>query len=155
MENKKTGNGYNPLSSAFIRTLRNIAGFFYNDWSSHVAWSNLYKIAPYEGGNPCDSLCYKELDDCIKIIQEEISFLSPCVVVMLTGYNWAKDFLEPINGGRKPECIDCEEWGDYKASAYLIERRLFIVSEHPQGKPETSHADAIVKLIKRNRNHKI
>ena len=145
--------GYRPSSSAFIRTMRNVAGEYYDEWSSHVAWSNLYKIAPADGGNPSESLCYTELDDCVKIMQAEISFLSPRAVVMLTGYYWAKDFLVPMNGGQEPDCIDEEAWGDYWAWAYRIGGRLIIVSEHPQGKPEATHAEAIVNLIERNSNN--
>ncbi len=147
------GGGYRPSRSAFIRTMRNVASEYYDEWSSHVAWSNLYKIAPWKGGNPSDSLCYTELDDCVKIMQAEISFLSPCSVVMLTGWNWAKDFLIPMNGGQEPEYIDKEAWGDYWAWAYRIGGRLIIVSEHPQGKPEAAHAEAIVNLIERNSNN--
>lgn len=145
--------GYRPSSSALIRTMRNIASEYYDEWSSHVAWSNLYKIAPWKGGNPGNSLCYTELDDCVKIMQAEMSFLSPRIVVMLTGWNWAKDFLVTMNGGQEPEYIDKEAWGDYWAWAYHIGGRLIIVSEHPQGKTEAAHAKAIVNLIERNRNN--
>ena len=144
--------GYRPSSSAFIRTIRNVASEYYDNWQSHVAWSNLYKLAPWEGGNPSDSLCYAQLEDCKKIIQEEIKFTSPRAIVMLTGYYWAKDFLEYMNGGQEPNCIDREKWGDYEAWAYRLGERLIIVSEHPQRKPEAVHAEAIVKLIERNSN---
>ena len=103
MEDVETESGYRPSSSALIRMIRNVATEYHEEWSSHVACSNIYKIAPWKGGNPSDSLCYTELDDCVKIMQAEISFLSPRVVVMLTGYNWAKDFLAPMNGGQEPE----------------------------------------------------
>ena len=72
---------------------------------------------------------------------------------MLTGWNWAKDFLVPMNGGQEPEYIDKEAWGDYWTWAYRIGGRLIIVSEHPQGKTEAAHAEAIVKLIERNSNN--
>lgn len=143
--------GYRPSKSALIRTMRNIATNYYmQNWSKHVAWTNLYKIAPFKGGNPSDSLCYTELDDCVKILKAEIDFLSPRVVVMLTRYNWAKDFIIPLNGGQEPKCIDKETWDKYTALAYRLNGRLIIVSEHPQGKPEKSHAEAILKLIERN-----
>ncbi len=143
---------YRPSSSAFIRTIRNVASEYYDNWSSHVAWSNLYKVAPWEGGNPSDALCYAQLEDCKKIMQKELAFTSPRAVVMLTGYYWAKDFLEYMNDGQEPDCIGCEKWGGYEAWAYRLDGRLFIVSEHPQGKPEAAHAEAIVKLIESNSN---
>lgn len=143
---------YRPSSSAFIRTIKNVASEYYDNWTSHVAWSNLYKVAPWEGGNPSDALCYAQLEDCKKIMQKELAFTSPCAVVMLTGYYWAKDFLEYMNDGLEPDCIGYEKWGGYEAWAYRLEGRLLIVSEHPQGKPEAAHAEAIVKLIEINNN---
>ncbi len=143
---------YRPSSSAFIRTIRNVASEYYDNWPCHVAWSNLYKVAPWEGGNPSDTLCYAQLEDCKKIMQEELAFTSPLAVVMLTGYYWAKDFLEYMNGGLEPNCIDREAWGSYEAWAYRLNGRLIIVSEHPQGKPEAVHAEAIVRLIERHSN---
>ena len=153
MEYDETESGYRPSRSALIRTMRNVASEYYDDWSSHIAWSNLYKIAPWEGGNPNDELCDAEYEDCVEIMREEIAFLSPRVVVMLTGYHWAKDFLVSMNAGQEPEYTDKEAWGDYKAWAYRIGGRLFVVSEHPQGKPEAAHAEAIVNLIERNSNN--
>ena len=130
---------YRPSSSAFIRTIKNVASEYYDNWTSHVAWSNLYKVAPWEGGNPSDALCYAQLEDCKKIMQKELAFTSPRAVVMLTGYYWAKDFLEYMNDGLEPDCIGYEKWGGYEAWAYRLEGRLLIVSEHPQGKPEAAH----------------
>ena len=143
---------YRPSSSAFIRTIKNVASEYYDNWTSHVAWSNLYNVAPWEGGNPSDALCYAQLEDCKKIMQKELAFTSPRAVVMLTGYYWAKDFLEYMNDGLEPDCIGYEKWGGYEAWAYRLEGRLLIVSEHPQGKPEAAHAEAIVKLIEINNN---
>lgn len=143
---------YRPSSSAFIRTIKNVASEYYDNWTSHVAWSNLYKVVPWEGGNPSDALCYAQLEDCKKIMQKELAFTSPRAVVMLTGYYWAKDFLEYMNDGLEPDCIGYEKWGGYEAWAYRLEGRLLIVSEHPQGKPEAAHAEAIVKLIEINNN---
>ena len=143
---------YRPSSSAFIRTIKNVASEYYDNRTSHVAWSNLYKVAPWEGGNPSDALCYAQLEDCKKIMQKELAFTSPRAVVMLTGYYWAKDFLEYMNDGLEPDCIGYEKWGGYEAWAYRLEGRLLIVSEHPQGKPEAAHAEAIVKLIEINNN---
>jgi len=153
MEEDETESGYRPSRSALIRTMRNVASEYYVDWSSHVAWSNLYKIAPWEGGNPNDELCDAEYEDCVEIMRKEIDFLSPRIVVMLTGYHWAKDFLVSMNAGQEPKYIDKEVWGDYEAWAYRIDGRLFVVSEHPQGKPEAVHAEAIVNLIERNNNN--
>ena len=49
---------YNPAMSAFWRVTRRVVcglDAAHGDsarWSSHVVWSNLYKLAPKAGGNP-------------------------------------------------------------------------------------------------------
>ncbi|OAV64862.1 Uracil DNA glycosylase superfamily protein [Bacteroidales bacterium Barb6XT] len=134
--------------SAFFRVIRKTTQMFYlEEWQAHVAWSNLCKLAPQSGGNPNDSLYNSQLDACQKILEKEIEILSPKFAVMLTGDDWAKGFLPYLNGGEHPESIDTADWDGYEAKVYKIKNVTYIVSEHPQGKPEESHVKTIVELI--------
>ena len=57
-----TNKGYNTRRSAFWRVIRGvvdglgIADVEQDAWSSHLVWSNLYKIAPANGRNPSKTL---------------------------------------------------------------------------------------------------
>ncbi|OAV67011.1 hypothetical protein Barb4_02662 [Bacteroidales bacterium Barb4] len=135
--------------SAFWRVIIKTTQMLYPDEGrqAHVAWSNLCKIAPQSGGNPNDPLYYSQLDACQKILEKEIEILSPKFVVMLTGDNWAKDFLLYLNGGEHPESIDTAYWSGYEAKVYKIKNATYIVSPHPGRKPEASHVQTIVELI--------
>ena len=65
--------GYNTRKSAFWRVIKKITKELYPEpWYSHVAWSNVCKVAPWKGGNPNDSLYYAQLGDCKKIFAKEI-----------------------------------------------------------------------------------
>lgn len=149
VEDAKGSSNYNTKSSAFWRVIKAVSSHFYpNNWSSYVAWSDVCKVAPLEGGNPSDSLYYAQIEDCEKIFKAEIKALSPWAVIFFTGYSWAKDILISLNGGREPQPVDSKQWGGgYNAIVYKINGITYIVTEHPQGKSETEHADTLIKII--------
>jgi hypothetical protein len=144
---ESTNEVYNTKKSAFWRVIKQVSSnYFPSKWYSHVAWSNLCKLAPFEGGNPSDGLYYEQLDSCLKILQKEIEILSPKVVVMLTS-GWEEDFLLYLNDSNKPTSEKTIEWNGYETKLYKIMGLNYIVSLHPQGKNENKHVDAIIELI--------
>ncbi len=143
--------GYNSRKSAFWRTIRNVSHYFYPENElSHVAWSNVCKVAPYEG-NPSDGLYYAQLETCQKILEAEIEELSPRFVIFLTGLGWCKDYIEYLipEGNRK--CIEVVAWGNYQVSVYSNNCIYYLVTEHPQAKPEMEHYQALINIIERYR----
>ncbi len=145
-------NNYNTLRSSFWKVIRMTSIQLYpelgEEWYRKVAWSNLYKAAPLEGGNPSNAMCRAQLESSQKILAKEIEILSPKTVVMLTGYNWAKDFLSSLNNGVEPSsCKMTKEWDNYASSLYVINGVNYIVTEHPQGKKHQAHIDALLELI--------
>lgn len=148
--------GYNTNKSAFWRVTKRISQCFYpNEWYSNVAWSNVCKVAPWEGGNPNDALYYAQLQSCQKIFEIEIRLLSPKVVVMFTGYDWAVDFLKFLNYNQEPKRIMCQNWDKYTCDVYYIKDTYFIVTRHPQGKKEDPHVECIATIIKKVINNTI
>ncbi|OAV69964.1 hypothetical protein Barb6XT_00166 [Bacteroidales bacterium Barb6XT] len=139
----------NNPKSAFCRVIRKTMQMLYSDeeWQAHVAWSNLCKIAPQSGSPKRNTFYSNQLNAYRKILETEIEILSPKFVVMLTGDDWAEDFLPYLNGGEHPESIDTAYWGGYEAKVYEIKNVTYIVSRHPQGKPEESHVETIAELI--------
>lgn len=141
--------GYNTNRSAFWRVAKHIAQSFYPDeWCSYVAWSNVCKVAPWEGGNPNNKLYNAQLESCRRIFAEEIRLFSPKFVVMFTGESWAIDFLMYLNDNKEPISIKQLNWDRYQCNVYYINGTYFIVTEHPQGKKEAIHAECIINFIK-------
>ena len=143
--------GYNTNSSAFWRVIRNVANEFYPENElQHIVWSNLCKIAP-DGSNPSDALYYAQLPSACEIMKSEIDFFSPRHVVLLTGESWAMPFLKQIFGNDEPTIVGRATFGgarDYEIKVYEKENVFYYVSEHPQGKNESTHIEALVNLIK-------
>lgn len=150
--------GYNTRKSAFWRVIKKITKELYPEelypepWYSHVAWSNVCKVAPKEGRNPNpnDYLYDAQLSDCKKIFAKEIELLSPKVVVLFTGERWSSNLLTYMNGEVETKSIYDQEWANYyECKVYQINGVIYICTEHPQGKSEDAHVQCIVDIVKR------
>ena len=141
--------GYNTRKSAFWRAIKRVTLDFYpsESWFSYIAWSNLCKIAPFDGGNPNDGLYYEQLEYCQKILAQEIEILSPKYVILFTS-DWEKDFLNFLNRGEETKSIKKALWNGYETKLHEINGVNYIASQHPQGKPEKEHVETIVELMK-------
>ncbi|TKD60537.1 hypothetical protein [Flavobacterium sp. ASW18X] len=153
-------NGYNPKKSAFWRVVKRVAiemqAIHDSNWHKKIAWSNLFKVAPNQtGGNPNIKLRNIQREYCISIFKKELEFFNPEIIVMFTG-GWEGYFLKNLMGIDRmenlPEPKKVIGWGDkYESSVFEIdcfgEKRKFIVSQHPMGKKEFPHVEAILKLM--------
>jgi hypothetical protein len=144
-------NGYNTRKSAFWRLVKKVAVSHYShEWYRHIAWTNLYKVAPWEGGNPSESLKQKQQQYSIELLKREIDIMAPEFVIMLTS-SWEKPFIEELKKGKQYNYITERKWGKYKSALVEIEGVKYIISQHPQGKSEEDHMVVINYLIEYGR----
>lgn len=147
--NKKGKDDYNANSSAFLRLMRSVSSSYYSKprgWSSMVAWSNLYKVAPAKG-NPSEKMKKAQVEHYKKILKAEIEILSPKYVIFFTS-GWADEFIRFLNGNEPTKSFEKETWGkDYEIKAYNIGGVICINTQHPQGKKEEEHLSAIKRII--------
>lgn len=124
-------------------------------WYSYIAYGNVYKIAPANGGNPKGKLRDAQTRCAKEIFRKEMDFLSPRYVILVTG-NTASDTwhdiveevfedLELIN-----ELVWHTDWrgNDCTSSLYKSGGTFFIVSDRPESRPIQPHADSIIELIR-------
>lgn len=131
--------GYRTNRSAFWRVIKslilrlNIDGVNEDNWPSYLVWSNLYKISPYKGRNPSDKLCSIQRDACNELFQQELLEYKPKRLLLLTGENWAKDFL--------PDDCSCNNnSGLYVHASGVLnnaQNTKVVVACHPERKKET------------------
>ncbi len=152
---------YNSNRSAFWRLIRRIARSHhkiddidrFGDLRK-IAWSNICKVAPYSG-NPNDSLYYTQLDIAEKILETEIKYLSPEYLIFLTGWAWAADTITYLTNLSKEDIesrIEWLKWGHnnkYRTGRLEMGNKVFIISEHPQGKNSDAHFDTIMTLMEK------
>lgn len=100
---------YSTRTSAFWRVIRSVVGQLgianvdddSRPWASHLVWSNLYKIAPFAGGNPDEELKRAQFNGCAKLLGCELEEYQPRRLLFLTGWrDWADRFLEKEDGLR-------------------------------------------------------
>lgn len=140
---------YNTKRSAFWRACREVIegmGITHpsdESWASHLVWSNLYKIAPFDKGNPKAALQRIQRLDCIELLRQELEHYRPKRLLLLTGLDWAEPFLDALEATVTPT-----PFRFVKAVAYVEHGTGFtkvVVAVHPQGKPE---ADLVTDVIK-------
>ena len=150
--NNLSGNtkGYNTRRSAFWRLIKKVSETYHPEkWYSNIAWTNLYKIAPWKGGNPNATLQNAQRKYCFELLKKEIDILTPKYVILLTsGWEWA--FINYLSENEKTNVVGEKKWGKYTTSMIEINGIKFILSHHPQGKKEWNHRNAIVELINEN-----
>ncbi len=135
MWRKLPGQRYATSSSSFWRAVKRMLENVDADatldpkWSGRLAWTNLYKIAPASGGNPDKRLQQLQRTHCEQILIEEVEAFSPSRVLFMTGLDWAKPFLAPLQ-------IEFAATGKGHAQAVgkLPTGARVVVATHPQGK---------------------
>lgn len=142
---------YNTNRSQFWSVIKKVSEKLEGatNWSSKIAWSNLYKFAPYEG-NPSGELKRNQEENCWTILDEEIEIIKPRCIVFLTS-GWEKKYLaHRFNHLPNRQTVSFNRNGKTKTyyfSYFFDNETLIIDSLHPQGKPVQEHADKLCEII--------
>lgn len=149
---------YDTSRSQFWGVIKGVSKRFYGDeWFKYVAWSNIWKVAPGEEGNPSVSLIDKTSENNKKVFRTELDFWSPKYIVLFTGEkyrskdNIISDYIACLNNNELPPVLYekawDEEYPEVKIRVYKVGDRYIILSLHPQGLKVGLHADAIIEVI--------
>ena len=147
---------YNTARSAFWRVIRRVSLELLGDaigekedWPTHLAWSNLYKVSPYDA-NPGARLRDAQRDGCKELLKLEIRTFRPKRVLFLTGWDWAEElFCAPPEacereGARFVDRVWHQSPDPESGSA--ISR--FVVARHPQGKKEDQWVAEVLQAFR-------
>jgi len=138
---------YNSNNSAFWRLIKSVTKRYFkvDDWYKNIAWTNLYKVSSWKGGNPSAYLRKIQTKMCINILNKEIEYFNPKYIIFLTSY-WETFYLKSIGYNNKNN--ESIKWDKYKTYYQKYNGRIFILSQHPQGKKEEPHIKAISEILK-------
>jgi hypothetical protein len=138
--------------SAFWRLIKGVTKKIFNayDWFNYIAWTNIYKFSPYNGGNPDAYLKRLQKNICIEMLDKEISYLKPKFIIFLTS-NWESFYLNHINLERKnnKKFVWGKPYYNYEVYYQKYNDIIYIRSKHPERKPEKEHINTIVKIIRK------
>ena len=149
VEKSKNPKYYNSNNSAFWRLVKSIAKKYLEkeDWYNNIVWSNMYKISPWDGGNPNAKLRKMQSKICVDILNKEIEIFNPKFIIFLTSY-WETFYLKSIGYNNSENKFI--KWDKYETRYQLFNGRIYILSQHPQGKKELPHKNAIINIMKNN-----
>lgn len=156
---------YDYRRSPFFQLCHAVMGRFGfgEDWSEHLAWTNLYKAAPYKAGNPDNELIRQTLPSCAEILRKEISYLRPTHIVFITGDWWYKPTGRGLNGSAFIDRIGVDLNED--TSGVIIGRGIsqafhfqpnIVITKRPEGAKlsRAEHAGAIFDAFVENERNR-
>lgn len=113
-------------------------------WSGKMVWSNLYKIAPAEGGNPDNDECLWQHDISLELVRREIEEIKPKYCIILTNYDWWQPFQEHL----QTKIISRSE-SSIIESIELYDQTKIIVTSRPFRGSSNQHVEEMLKKIGR------
>lgn len=145
---------YNYNKSPFFQLCHAVLNQYGIDdnWSEHMAWTNLYKVAPYKSGNPSNKLIRETLNSCARILRKEISYLRPTHIIFITGDWWYKPIGKGLNEYAFVDEIGVDLYEDAKqviigsgiSDAFHFHPKIVITQRPESAKiSRTEHAKAI------------
>lgn len=149
------GGDWRPSRSPFFRVLRGVAeGLYGKEWDRRVAYGNFCKCNVEINSSP-DARVYENCREIFaNLFKIDLQYLNPKFVICFTGSGddnakrqtlwFSKKFLPFV--GELPNAN--VRWGDYCVRVFEVAGRYYLISEHPQGKPETLHVETLLKVIR-------
>lgn len=155
---------YYLSKSPFWRTIEQIWKEMNRDDSSipdkarffdYIAWSNLYMVAPKDGGNPSNRMCKAQLNICREILKAEIEAYAPTHILLITdydkwfaneNYDFSKIFEEKnrIGSNYENKSIYVEGTAKYRLGNKMIP---VVVSCRPEMRNEEDFVKAVADAL--------
>ena len=142
---------YNTATSAFWRVIRRVTQQLVqnaseSDWSSHLVWSNLYKVSPSTGGNPTSAMMQVQRPGCRNLLKLELEVFRPKRVLFLTGWDWAEEIIDVPARAHQPVGARFVErvWNEPVSSEFEAPVSRFVVACQPQGKGDALWTDEVL-----------
>ncbi len=125
----------------------NLLGPF-EHWPSRLIYSNLYKVAPHEGGNPGSRLCKTQQQACEDHLVAEIEMWKPKRVLFITGwYYWAQPFVDRWSDSIGQPSATNVEWTGIANKLNVGHEIQLLVCVRPERRKEQPLAEAILQAF--------
>lgn len=148
--------GYNTNRSAFWRVSKKVLEALYPEkvseerWSSHLCWSNLYKIAPLKTGNPLKSSKNIQKRHCTKLLEIELKVYNPKYVLVVAGNEWYEPFINclgiEVDGVSEDKPVGKDKSVEKSGR---INDRVWVFAKHPQGRSQERFVCEVHKAFRK------
>ena len=139
---------WNAKRSPFWRLIHSVSQSMFGiseQWPSRLIWSNLYEVAPKKGGNPGSTLSAVQQQACEIHLAKEVDIWKPKRILFITGWNWAKPFIERLGVAVGNESAEPIEWSGTVETP--SDKVRVVVSVRPEGRQETPLTEAILRAF--------
>lgn len=151
--------GHKSNYSPFWQFVKNVTQQHFkckNGWTSHIAWSNLYKVSPIGEGNPNEQMKKEQLDVCKQILKMEIEILSPKFVVIPTGEDWYSKFIKYLNNNTEPTFPDIKiikehrkkKDIEHKCCTCNINNITYILTDYPMRGDQNEMVNYVIQKMR-------
>ena len=138
---------YNTNRSAFWRVIRRTCrdlvdgAHEFPEWSSHICWTNLFKVSPSKGRNPTGTLSSSQREAAAELLAQELFEWRPTRVLVLTGWSWFAPFAPRlgVHLRRTAALVDAVEAVGTSADC------RWVIAKHPERKPEDAAVEQILR----------
>ena len=116
------------------------------NWNKKILWSNLYKVAPWEAGNPGWLLIRGKLETYIEIIKKEIEVYEPTHILFVTDMDYFDPYPNSLKYPGFKDALGVKEIDGYEhvvASEKYNNSKIVVCK-----RPEFKNTDEMVKEIK-------
>lgn len=114
-----------------------------NEWMQALTWTNLFKVAPREGGNPSQHVRDLIREDCVELLGREVDALKPSVVLVFAGSDWFEAFGQGLGVALKPSA------GRFVDGVARARGARWVVAKHPMGKPHAEFVEELTAAVRR------
>jgi hypothetical protein len=109
-------------------------------WSTRIAWSNLAKLAPWNGGNPGGALLALQREIGPALLAREVDELAPKRIVVFTGRWWFEPFATALS-------LDVTWHHGLVVGTATDGDRQWVIAEHPMTRPQAPMVAAVVSAF--------
>lgn len=141
----------NLTNSSFWRVTKRVwnelfSSSYNDDWRDSLAWTNLYRIAPSDYGNPNNQLCESQFKICKELLKLEIEQLKPACILAITGwYGWV-DWKENYTfADIFSDLVECKSEQINHIGSFNDIPVVF--ANRPERKPETPWVNEVVEAF--------
>jgi hypothetical protein len=139
----------NNVKSQFLKIGEKIIIDKYNkipsEWYKYIIWTNLMKISPSLKGNPSERDWKIQKDYCEKLFKMEIDYFKPKNVIMMTGFDWAFDFIQYLK--INPNTTLDTKFNRIVVGKYKYNDSNIIVTKRPEARSREKVYSEINKFI--------
>lgn len=152
--NDENGKKYSLNRSAFWSYSREVFKCLSNQvegdkvWQKNIVWSNLYKVAPLDGGNPCSKSQKVQLNASKEILKKELNEFNPTHILIMSGFEFFKPFSELFDEVKDNGKRNKSSKKDFVEGTAKYKKAKVVIACRPEGRIRDGENGYVAEVLK-------